>query len=207
MNKLVLLASTLLATSVFASPQHSPRPGGIAIIDVGPAAEPAPAASFGGKPALVMRDGAYWKAVVGVPLDSEPGDLAVLVNGNPVSVTLVPHAYSEQRLTIKNQSHVTPGQAQLDRIRGERKIIDAALNNFRDVPVYDIALAAPVSGRRSSSFGLRRFFNDQPRSPHKGMDIAAGSGTPIKTPLAGVVTATGDFFFNGNTVIVDHGQG
>jgi murein DD-endopeptidase MepM/ murein hydrolase activator NlpD len=108
---------------------------------------------------------------------------------------------------VKNQSYVTPDQAQLDRIGRERKIIDAALTNFRDVPVEDIALDAPVDGRRSSSFGLRRFFNEQPRSPHKGMDIAAGTGTPIKAPRGGVVTATGDYFFNGNTIILDHGQG
>ena len=94
-----------------------------------------------------------------------------------------------------------------DRIGGERKILDAALNNFRDVPVTGMELIAPVDGRRSSSFGLRRFFNDQPRSPHKGMDIAAGNGTPIAAPLDGIVTVTGDFFFNGNTVIIDHGQG
>ena len=94
-----------------------------------------------------------------------------------------------------------------DRVGRERKIIDGALNNFREVPVEGISLAPPVDGPRSSSFGLRRFFNDQPRSPHKGMDIAASSGTPIRAPREGIVTATGDYFFNGNTVIVDHGQG
>ena len=95
----------------------------------------------------------------------------------------------------------------LERIFAEREIIDAALNNWRDASLTDVRLQAHVGGRQSSSFGLRRFFNDQPRSPHKGMDIAANTGTPINAPMSGVVTATGNYFFNGNTVIIDHGQG
>ena len=124
-----------------------------------------------------------------------------------ITFDVTSHSYREQRLTVTNQSYVTPDQAQLDRIGRERKIIDGALQAFRQIPVESLALAAPVDGRRSSSFGLRRLFNDQPRSPHKGMDIAAGSGTPILAPRDGIVSATGDYFFNGNTVIVDHGQG
>ena len=197
----------LIASLAWAAPENSPRPGGITFVDVGAADQPAPSATFGGKPVLVMRDGERWQAVVGVPLDTEPGQLTIQLGEYPLSVSIGDHAYAEQRLTVKNQSYVTPDQAQLDRIGRERKIIDSALNNFRDVPVDGIDLAAPVDGRRSSSFGLRRFFNDQPRSPHKGMDIAASSGTPIKAPRDGVVTATGDYFFNGNTVILDHGQG
>ncbi len=206
-RRLVVLVGGFAATVALAATEDSRRPGGIVIEDVGPADVPAPAVEFGGRPVLTMRDGERWKAVIGVPLGVEAGALHFDVDGNSVSVTLIDHAYAEQRLTVKNRSYVTPDQAQLDRIGQERKIIDAALNAFRNVDVDGIALAAPVDGPRSSSFGLRRFFNEQPRSPHKGMDIAAASGTPIRAPRGGIVTATGDYFFNGNTVIVDHGQG
>ncbi len=207
MSRTLLLMTCLITSLAFAAPEHSPRPGGIAVIDLGATESTPPPVRYGDRPVLVLRKDEHWYAVLGIPLDTAPGTLSIDVGGSDRSVTVSEHAYDEQRLTVTNQSYVTPDQAQLDRIGSERKILDAALNNFRDVAVDDMALLAPVDGRRSSSFGLRRFFNDQPRSPHKGMDIAAGQGLPIAAPLAGVVTATGDFFFNGNTVIIDHGQG
>jgi murein DD-endopeptidase MepM/ murein hydrolase activator NlpD len=203
---LLLLVACCVATA-WAAPDDSRRPGGVAIIDVGSAELVMPAVSFDDRSVLVMQDADRWKAVAGIPLDTDPGTLSLTVNGIKVTVTIIEHGYAEQRLTVTNQSYVTPDQAQLDRVGRERKIIDGALNNFRDVPLTGIVLAAPVGGPRSSSFGKRRFFNDEPRAPHKGMDISAAQGVPIKTPRAGVVAATGDYFFNGNTVLLDHGQG
>ena len=193
--------------SVAVAVDESRRPGGVAFVDLGDSESPAPGAKLDGKPILVLDRNGRWTAVVGIPLDAGNDGIEIQVDDETIQVDVGTHSYREQRLTVKNQSYVTPDQAQLDRIAGERKIIDAALNNFRAADLDDVSLAAPVKGPRSSSFGLRRFFNDQPRSPHKGMDIAAATGTPIVAPRDGTVTATGDFFFNGNTVILDHGQG
>ena len=65
----------------------------------------------------------------------------------------------------------------------------------------------PVNGIYTSPFGLKRFFNGQPRKPHSGIDIAAAEGTAIKAPASGVIALTGDFFFNGQRVFIDNGQG
>ncbi len=115
--------------------------------------------------------------------------------------------YEEQRITITDKRKVTPEKRDMVRINREKKEITAALRHWSDNDNVVIDFNKPVAGPTSSPFGLRRFFNEQPRNPHSGLDIAAPEGTPIQAPAPGTVIATGDFFFNGNTVFVDHGQG
>jgi len=210
-RSLALLLIFLLAGGpATASPRHSPWPGGIAVMQI--AGTVRPAVLLDEQPAMVLRGDNEWIAVIGIPLDqAAPGTLTVTVQvagqeNRAIEIAVQPNEYEEQRLTV-SRKYVDPNPEELERIFAERDIIDAALNNWRETPLDALSLQAPVGGRRSSSFGLRRFFNDQPRSPHKGMDIAAVSGTPISAPRDGVATATGSYFFNGNTVIIDHGQG
>lgn len=189
------------------SAQESAWPGGIAILDLGAAEGSPPVVEFDGKRVLVMNEGGQWRAVVGVPLSADTGAVSIsLPDGSQLSFDVVEHAYAEEHLQVA-RSYVNLSEEDLARYHRERKIIDAALNNWREVPVSGVALASPVDGPRSSSFGKRRFFNDEPRNPHTGMDIAVPEGTPIAAPLDGIVNETGDFYFNGNTVFIDHGQG
>jgi murein DD-endopeptidase MepM/ murein hydrolase activator NlpD len=205
--KSIVIFLLALALPAFATEQ-SLRPGGVAIIEVGNINhDDAPVVTLDGKPLLVMRRDELWVAVAGIALDIDPGTVTLVVNGKESTIDISAHDYREQRITVENQSFVDQSPEQLDRIFGERKIIDAVLMSFTEMPVDGISLGAPVPGKQSDSFGYRRFFNDQPRSPHKGMDISAGSGQAIIAPRAGTVAATGNYFFNGNTVLVDHGQG
>jgi murein DD-endopeptidase MepM/ murein hydrolase activator NlpD len=198
---LLSLAAPLLAS------EQSLRPGGVAIVEVGSVDTDAPEVTLGDQALLVMQRGDLWVAVAGIALDTAPGTIRISVNGVDSDVDISGHDYREQRITVENQSFVEQSPEQLERIFGERKIIDAVLMSFTERPVDGLSLKAPVPGKQSDSFGYRRFFNDQPRSPHKGMDISAGSGQAIVAPRAGTVAATGDYFFNGNTVLLDHGQG
>jgi murein DD-endopeptidase MepM/ murein hydrolase activator NlpD len=182
-------------------------PGGIAYLDLGAAAGTAPVVRYDDHRVLVMNDGGRWRAAIGVSLDAPTGRGTVtLPDGATRDFEIGTHAYREQRLSVE-QKYVELSAEQLARVTRERDIIDTALTAFRDTPVQSLDVRPPVDGPRSSSFGLRRFFNDEPRSPHKGMDIAADKGTPVHAARAGIVTATGDFYFNGNTVLIDHGQG
>ncbi len=188
-------------------------PGGVAWVALGPA--PArPLAWLGQVPLLVWGGPAAWSALVGLGLDQTPGALmlrwqATGSPGEPTRTALLQvgaHRYAEQRLTV------APGQVDLSpdnlaRYQREKAQQQAVIATYSaDLPT-GLRMVAPVMGPRSGSFGLRRVFNGQARAPHSGMDIAAPGGTPVSAPLPGRVIDCGDYFFNGQTVWLDHGAG
>jgi murein DD-endopeptidase MepM/ murein hydrolase activator NlpD len=159
---------------------------------------------------MVEKADQQWQAVVGLPLSTKPGLHSIEIKGKQntaLAFNVNAKTYPEQHITLKNKRMVNPYKKDLVRIFREKKIIIAALKHWRDSTAKLKPFLMPVTGRISSPFGLRRFFNDQPRKPHSGLDIAAPVGTPVYAPAAGIVIATGKYFFNGNTVLIDHGQG
>lgn len=193
-------------------PRPSQVPGGIARLDLGPAAK-RPTAQLGDVPLLVLGNPSQWTALVGISLSTPPGpaSIAVQLEGGgqrQMNFTVAPKLYPVQKLKVA-PSKVDLSAADEARFERERTHMATVLASFTE-PLPQAAqlhMAAPVPGRRSSSFGLRRVFNGQARSPHSGMDIAATAGTPVLAPLPGRVIDTGDYFFGGNTVFLDHGGG
>jgi hypothetical protein len=190
-------------------PRSDPVPGGIATIALGPADAPRPVVRFNGERVLVTRYQNAWHAIVGLPLTVAPGTHELTVSGDPARYTFVVRAkhYPAQHLTIREKRYVEPSATELKRIEREGAIIARTFATWNELDTPPLGFAAPAVGRLSSGFGLRRFFNGQPRAPHSGLDIAAPQGTPVRAPAAGSVIETGDYFFNGNTVFLDHGQG
>ena len=205
------LGAALLTSAARADLRPEAVPGGVAEIHVAAAASPRPEVRFDGRPVLLRQRADGWHAVVGLPLDTPVGEQAIQVgpegNSRPQSFAVGPKAYPEQRLTIKNPKLVTPPPEELARIAEERERQLAIRSRFRDVPVNRVDLDLPADGRLSSRFGLRRFFNGEARAPHAGLDVAIPRGTPVKSTARGTVLAVDDYFFNGKTVFVDHGNG
>lgn len=190
-------------------PREAAVPGGVARIALGPAAT-RPRAFAGEAPLLVVGDPIDWIALVGLALTAPVGPTSIRVldgeRERDVPYTIVPKRYAEQRLKVAPRT-VDLSPADLARHERERTHQQQVIATFSEPPDAILGMRAPCAGRRSDSFGKRRFFNGQPRNPHSGMDIAAATGTPVLAPLAGAVIDTGDYFFNGNTVWLDHGGG
>ena len=211
LSTLLLLCISLGAT---AAPREARVPGGVAYVTLAPAdAAPAPQARFAGASVLVTRRNGAWQALVGLPLDLPAGEhrLEVLTPSGTqaVAFTVRDKRYPEQRITLKNQGMVTLAPDDAERAGREIEEIRALKRHWQAAPgqAPDLDFVRPADGRLSGRFGLRRVFNGEPRAPHVGLDIAVGRGTPVKSAAAGTVLATGDYFFNGKTVFVDHGQG
>ena len=215
---LLALPTAALAAGKAAPSNVWPRalavPGGVVRLSLGPAAQPPAAFADAAQqiPLLVLGDMIEWTAVVGIPLSAPLGAAHITARATAdsparqVAYTVLDKRYREQRLSVAPRTvDLSPeNQARYERERDHQARVMATFST----PLPErLAMQVPTPGRRSSSFGLRRVFNGQARNPHSGMDIAAATGTPVNAPLPGKVIDTGDNFFNGQTVWLDHGGG
>jgi murein DD-endopeptidase MepM/ murein hydrolase activator NlpD len=214
--RVLAVALALVATSeTFAAavrlPQSSLVPGGVFILPIQSTSTQAPVVTLDGQRAMVLRSDGRWVAVVGVPLSEKPGHLTVQVSDGgaaekSVGFDITDKQYVTQSLKVA-PSKVDLSKEDEERANREGLHIKAVMATFTDTPPATLRLRQPIPGVRSSSYGMRRIFNNEPRSPHTGMDIAGPTGMPVKAPAVGRVIDTGNYFFCGNAVFIDHGEG
>lgn len=210
-------APTANAPAISAAERSLPRaalvPGGVAVLPL-PMVDPQasmPEVRFQGNPVLTAQHAGGWVALVGIPLSQPLGQTQAELRSATGALLVLPFQvagkdYVTQYLTVAPK-HVDLSERDLSRVRAEQVKIREAFSVFSPELPKTFLFASPVPGVRTSSFGSRRFFNNQPRNPHSGMDIAAPVGTPVRAPAPGLVVNTGDYFFNGKSVFLDHGRG
>jgi hypothetical protein len=206
----VLLLINPAFALAYALPREAAVPGGVKLVRLDVHGNAQPSVDVDGQRAMVVKDGADWVAVIGIPLSAPLATRHVVVHGNggrqEIDFRVRDKRYATQSLKVA-PALVNPSSADLERIDREVATIDQVLRHWSDDEPESLRLEQPVPGIRSSSFGLRRVFNGESRRPHSGMDIAAPAGTPVRVPIAGTVVNTGEYYYNGNTVFVDHGRG
>ena len=215
--RISILATTLVCALTLpivleraAAQTHDPLPvrqGGLGILDT--QLQNLDSAAIAGLKLPITDEGLV---LVPVQMDTEPGRHWVTLkqaDGRETrwSIEVQAHSYREERLQISNQRLVDPDPEDLARYTGEAALQKTVYESFSELAELPFPMSRPTQGKRSSEFGVRRFFNDQPRSPHSGLDLAGPTGTPISAPAAGTIALTGDFFFSGNLVMIDHGAG
>ncbi|TPW09595.1 MAG: peptidase M23, partial [Halothiobacillaceae bacterium] len=189
---MIVLCLTSGVRAELVLPQAASVPGGVAVISL-QAIEQVSEAHFDEQRVAIITKEQVAYAIVGLPLEIKPGRYPLRVKSKRGAVTTV-------NFTVASTQD-------LARIKAEGEKIGAAFRTWSASSGLNFAFIVPVDGKRSDSFGSRRVFNNQPRRPHSGMDISASEGEPIKSTAQGRVILTGHFFFNGNSVFIDHGQG
>lgn len=207
--QLTLLTLLVQCSLALALPQNNPVPGGLLVVAL-PSADITQATFQGNRVAIVEENNQRY-ALVGLSLDDKLGTQQLKLTDqhgktSNLNFKILDKTYATQRLTVKDERKVDPNPEDMKRIQIEQVRLDRARKIWSNSATR-YQFLQPVTGPVSSIFGLRRIFNNQPRKPHSGLDLAAAEGTPIQAAEAGTVIECGDFFFSGNMLYLDHGQG
>lgn len=114
--------------------------------------------------------------------------------------------FPEQRLTVPKEMATPPASVQ-ERIARENAEVRAVLGTVSPDNHLVLPLMRPVPGGVSSAYGLKRFFNDLERNPHRGLDLRAALGDPVRAAAPGRIVLAADHYYGGRSVFLDHGLG
>jgi murein DD-endopeptidase MepM/ murein hydrolase activator NlpD len=166
-------------------------------------------------PMVKIKDLHKFIAFVGLDLDLKPGNYflyGTLLNedGEQQSkkdqIIVLPKEFPIKKLWV-NEKYVTPPEDSLERIKRESDLLSAIYGMYTPMWLGEGKFIIPSEGEMAPNFGERRIFNNQPRSPHSGIDISSPFGADVKASNSGSVVVANDLYYAGKTVVIDHGLG
>jgi murein DD-endopeptidase MepM/ murein hydrolase activator NlpD len=162
---------------------------------------------------LYRSDKKIYEGFIAADLEQKPGtynlDLTFMPSGTKkqVKIKVVKKDYGVRNITIADDSKVNLNEKDLARATKESSVMSKLWGESVIAPFWKTSFIMPLDSEVSGTFGRRSIINNQPRSPHSGVDMRGKKGTPVKAVNDGLVVLTGDHFFTGNTVVIDHGAG
>ncbi|MEC9206144.1 MAG: M23 family metallopeptidase [Pseudomonadota bacterium] len=165
--------------------------------------------TLNGKNLLTIKKNDRFYLIYGIPYGISPGVKEIIISNvnskKSLKLTINKTKFGRQDITV-SKTYTKPSEKNIERIIKEKNIISKYRNTWskRDP---DIEFIYPVKGRVTGVFGTERYYNGEKGRYHNGIDIAASINTAIVAPSSGKVILTGDFFYNGKFVYIDHGKG
>jgi murein DD-endopeptidase MepM/ murein hydrolase activator NlpD len=156
-----------------------------------------------------------WYGIAGVSLETRPGTYALSLKGTTAKGTEVSFSrtvavgagkYPSVAVTVAKK-FTEPSKEQLERIQQDKTVKQDVFHHTDPEREWSGAFRAPVEAKVSDVFGTRRTFNGKVQSMHQGLDFAVPTGTLISAANSGTVRLAGPLYFEGNCVVIDHGQG
>jgi murein DD-endopeptidase MepM/ murein hydrolase activator NlpD len=156
-----------------------------------------------------------WYGIAGVSLETKPGAYSLSLKGTTAkgteisfSRTIAVHAGKYPSIAVNVAKRFTePSKEQLERIQQDKTVKQDVFHHTDPEREWSGEFRAPVEAKVSDVFGTRRTFNGKVQSMHQGLDFAVPTGTPISAANSGTVLLAGPLYFEGNCVVIDHGQG
>jgi murein DD-endopeptidase MepM/ murein hydrolase activator NlpD len=156
-----------------------------------------------------------WFALAGVSLETKPGTYPIHLRAEPAAGSPITY---EQGIPVQRQRYpkvqlkvpgryTAPSEEEQREIARDKEIKDQAFKTVSPMREWDGSFAPPVGSEISDVFGVQRVFNGAVKSTHQGLDFRAGSGTPVSAVNSGTVILARPLFFEGNCIVLDHGQG
>lgn len=160
---------------------------------------------------LTYAEGYKYFLIYGIPYNSKIGPNVIKITSNSnlidkvISFEVRNKDFQTQYIAV-SKKYTTPSKIDLLRIKKERGLLISSKKKWIDINP-ELKFIHPVKGTVTGVYGTRRFYNKQEGKAHNGLDIAAKKGTTIMAPSAGSVLLTGNYFYNGKFVFLDHGRG
>jgi murein DD-endopeptidase MepM/ murein hydrolase activator NlpD len=162
-----------------------------------------------------------WYALAGVSLETTPGSYALELTGETSdpkagtkklsfmrSFKVVRGTYPKISVKLSVEGKFTePSPEQQKQIQESQEIKKDYLNRVTPDREWSGQFTTPADASISDVFGSERIFNGKTSSPHLGLDFRVPSGTPVAAMNDGTVLLARPLYFEGNFVVLDHGQG
>ena len=190
-------------------PKNSPFPGGVINYPLNYSSFTEPKVRINKEvPYFCQKNKDEWRILHPISLLENQNSIDIFLNKKLIDkITLERKEYRESKIFLKNKEMISPPPESLKRIKSESSLIKDALKVNSLIKQPSLKMVLPCEGVISSEFGVKRFINNQPRNRHVGLDIAAREGTKVKAALKGKVILTGEFYFAGKVIFIDHGKG